>query len=228
MEKLKWIVIVTLIVVVLNLGLLYWIYYQLKQEVETNTRRSQAQTQVDTADEPKVVTVSALGSCPTNCTDQINQLKKVVTAITPGVIREVVQVITQPVAASLVSSTSTGIKEYYIDFGSGSVDSTDWVDVPGLSKYINSNNYGDISSVIFEASIRIPTGNGKVSARIYNMTDKTAILSSEVSSEGSTSILKQSSAIPLAVGNKLYQVQMKNTMEFDTRVDSARFKINLK
>lgn len=226
MEKLKWIVVLITIIVVLNIGLLYWIYFQLKQQIVDNQKRIDNQTQTETVPDLTVALSPMLSSsCPASCKDQIDQLKKYVTSITPGVIKEVERIVSQPNNMSLVSSPA--VKEYYIDFGNGTVDSTDWEDVPGLSKYINTNNYTNIQSVIFEASIRIPTGNGTVYVRLYNVTDGTAVDLSELSSEGSTSTLKQSKAINIAQGNKLYKVQMKNRMDYDVIVDSSRLKIML-
>lgn len=130
-----------------------------------------------------------------------------------------------PLSSTGVPSPSgSSMKIFYLPLGSGSTKSQDWADVPGLSSYIDPANYGKVKSVIFEASLRIPTANGKVFARLYNKNDGRQVWFSEISFEGSTSTLIQSQLIAFEPGNKLYQVQAKTTMGFDSFVDFARVK----
>lgn len=116
------------------------------------------------------------------------------------------------------------VKIFYLPLGSGSTKSQDWTDIPGLVSYIDPANYGKVKTVIFEASLRIPTANGRVYARLYNKNDSRPVWFSDISSEGPTSTLIQSSPITFDSGNKLYQVQAKTTMGFESFVDFARVK----
>ena len=110
-------------------------------------------------------------------------------------------------------------------FGSGETISDTWQDVPGLQVYIDSTKYEKIKTVTFEAAMRIPTANGIVYAQLYNATDSHPVWFSEVSMEGSTSKLLVSSPITLDAGNKLYKVQMKTTLKYQSLLDSARVHI---
>lgn len=123
-----------------------------------------------------------------------------------------------------VSSVGSAVKIFYLPLGSGSTTSRDWTDLPGLSSYIDPANYGKIKTVIFEASLRIPTANGRIYARLYNRNDGRPVWFSEISAEGAASTLIQSAPITFEAGNKLYQVQAKTTMGFESFVDFARVK----
>ena len=127
--------------------------------------------------------------------------------------------------AKTTPSSTNGAKEYYVTLGSEQTLSDEWEDIAGTSVYIDSTKYGKIKTVTFEPSIRIPTANGVMYARLFNDTDKHPVWFSEVSMEGNTSKLVLSSPITLDPGNKLYKVQMKTTLKYLTILDSARVHI---
>lgn len=118
-----------------------------------------------------------------------------------------------------------GLQDYYVPFGSGTLASGDWVNVPGLQAYIDTANYGTIKKVTFEASLYIPTGIGKGYARLFNITDQHPVWNSEVSLESSTAQLLISSPITLDSGEKLYQVQIKTTINPGTNLTQSRVHI---
>ena len=118
-------------------------------------------------------------------------------------------------------------REYYIPLGSGSTKSSDWEDLNGVEAVIDMNNYPNPKSIIFETSMYIPTGNGEVKAKLYNVTDQHDAWSSEVTSSGSTSQRNEANNISLAPGRKLYRVMMKSSMSYPAILDSARLKIIL-
>ncbi|MDP3998643.1 MAG: hypothetical protein Q8P89_03440 [bacterium] len=129
-----------------------------------------------------------------------------------------------PVSTVTPAPGGSTVKIFYLPFGSGSTKSQDWIDIPGLVSYIDPANYGKVKTVIFEASVRIPTANGRIYARLYNKNDGRPVWFSDISSEGLTSTLIQSSPITFDQGNKLYQVQAKTTMGFESFIDFARVK----
>lgn len=125
------------------------------------------------------------------------------------------------------AESSNAVKEYYVSFGSGTGTSEDWADVSGLQMYIDSSKYPNIQTVTFEASIQIPTGNQQASVRLFNATDKHPVWYSDVSHDGGETKLLFSKPIKLDTGNKLYSVQMKNSLKFQTNVLSSRVHIVL-
>lgn len=229
MEKLKWIGIILAVGIVLNLLLLDFQFFELRERQRGISGRLRELSQIEVGEKederlsslapaPANQKILSLDACPQSCLEKIGKLEEAVAKITPQVIKEVEK------TETVVSQTSTA-KEFSVPFGSGKTNSQDWEDIPGLNAYIDANNYKNIKSVKFEASLRIPTANGTVYARLYNETDKHPVWNSEVSSEGPTATLKQSGNINLDSGNKLYKVQMKTSMKFESLLDSARVKI---
>lgn len=132
-----------------------------------------------------------------------------------------------PTSTPRPASTATplaGVKEFFVPMGTGSTTKADWEDIPGTDVYINTENYPHIQTVYFEVSLRIPTKNGVVSARLYNVTDKHPVWNSEVSTDQDASTFK-ASTFTLDPGNKQYRVQMKTTLQYQSLLDSARIKI---
>lgn len=157
--------------------------------------------------------------CPQSCLSEIRQatVSNKPNAVTPTL---------SPTALPLQNTNSSQTKEYYVPFGSGSGSSSDWQDVPGLQASIDRNSYGSIKSVVFEASLHIPTGNETASVRLYNSTDSHPVWNSEVDFNGNTnSVLLVSPNISLDSGNKLYKVQMKTQLQFQAILDQSRLHI---
>ena len=123
----------------------------------------------------------------------------------------------------------TAQKEIFIPIGSGSTKNNSYIDLAGLTVAIDSSKYSAIDSVIFEASIWVDGGNGKVFAQLYNKTDGHPVWNSEISTSLSSGVLIDSSKINLDSGNKTYVVQAKtNLVEFAGHMENARIKITLK
>ena len=163
--------------------------------------------------------------CPQSC---INQIDQALVSNKPAVLTPT----PTPAPVNNSSSKITGssqAKEYYVPFGSGSGSSNDWTDVPGLQANVDSNSYGTIKNVVFEASLHIPTGNQTVSVRLYNATDNHPVWNSEVTFNGNTSsVLLISPTVSLDNGNKLYKVQMKTQLQFQAILDQSRLHITTK
>jgi hypothetical protein len=122
---------------------------------------------------------------------------------------------------------TASVKEYFIPFGSGQNSSDDWQNVTGLQTYIDSSKYPNIKSVVFEASVHIPTGNESANVRLFNATDKHPVWFSDVSLAGGDAQFLISQPISLDPGNKLYQVQMKTQLQYPAMLDQARIHIIL-
>ena len=122
----------------------------------------------------------------------------------------------------------TAQKEIFIPLGSGSTKSDSYIDLGGLQVNIDTTKYAPIQSVIFEASIRVEGGNGKMYARLYQK-DVGGVIGSEISTSSGVGTLGSSSSFLLPTGNRVYTVQAKTDLvEFPAYVDGARIKITLK
>lgn len=123
----------------------------------------------------------------------------------------------------------TAQKEIFIPIGTGSTKSNSWVDLPGLEVTIDTGKYSAIESVVFEASIWVQDGNGKMFAQLYNVGDKHPVWNSEISTNSPKAALTTSAKITLDGGARTYQVQAKtNLTEFAAHVENARLKITLR
>lgn len=166
------------------------------------------------------------GTCPNACISQIKQATSSQTllelSITPSPTKKTVTQQSQTVSQS---QTTSSAKEFFVPFGTGSSSDDDWTDISGMQAYVDSSQYGKLKSVVFEVSLRIPTGNQVAYARLYNATDKHPVWFSEVSLEGGTPKLVVSQPITLDEGNKLYQVQMKTSLKYTAIIDQARLHI---
>ena len=186
-----------------------------KKSVLTNTVADDNKSQLVTQPIPTVSTL-----CPNSCITKINEATTSIKLSQP--INNQSQ---QKDTGSIQVSASSGVKEFFIPFGSGSNSTDDWADISGLQVYVDSSQYSQIKSVVFEASIRIPTGNETAYVRLFNATDKHPVSFSEVSLEGGTPQLLVSKPINLDSGKKLYQIQMKTSLKYTAILDQARLHI---
>ncbi|MFH1832963.1 MAG: hypothetical protein ABH816_02240 [Candidatus Levyibacteriota bacterium] len=170
---------------------------------------------------PSVISTPATDeSCSLSCITKINEAMSSLKLSSPT---------SKIVPTSPLNNTpqfSSQVKEFFIPFGSGTNSTDDWADVSGLAATIDTTQYNQIKSAYFEVSLRIPTGNEKAYARLYNATDKHPVWFSDVSIEGGTPQLVISNPIILDAGKKLYQVQMKTSLKYPALIDQARVHIN--
>jgi hypothetical protein len=226
------------LIIIINLVFLnYWMLHRKPQYTlsQIRTIASVAQTvpqQQTTFDEE---TLKQL--CDEACVDAIHKELETATisAYTNFCDAVCVRTIYQKIAeASAAAKTGTIVvpttqvpadREFFIPFGVGSSNTGDWADVPGMQTTVDTTNYTTIKKVTFEATIRIPTGNETAYIRLYNVTDKHPVWYSELSLDGGNPKLLTSQNITLDAGSKLYQVQMKTSLQFDAFVDMARVRI---
>lgn len=137
--------------------------------------------------------------------------------------------LTTPTPASAISIETTNkstVKDNYINLGSGSNQSTDWVDVSGTLTTADIGQYQNIKEVHFEAFINVPTANGSVSVRLFNKTDKHPVWNSEVTRDGTSETYHFiSPAVTYDTGPKLYQVQMKTQFGVLANLTSSRIHV---
>lgn len=119
---------------------------------------------------------------------------------------------------------SNSSKEYYIPLGSGTTKSNSWQDLTGVEAVIDTENYPAIKSVTFEVFLNIPTANGFVYAKLFNVTDKHDVWFSEVSSEGPV-LTKKAAVVALEKGAKTYRVMGLSTLKYDANIENARIRI---
>ena len=123
------------------------------------------------------------------------------------------------------TSVSTVVKEYFIPIGDAVVKTGDnnWKDVP-VQVEVNTSNYPQISEAYFEATMRIPTGNGQVQARLVD-TQTGTVVGSEITGEGVDGVFVKSGTLNLGIGKRTFKVQMKTTLDFEGILENARLRL---
>lgn len=117
-------------------------------------------------------------------------------------------------------------KNYYINLGTGTNQSTDWADVAGTINTFDIAAYNNIREVHLETQTNVPTANGTISVRLFNKTDGYAVWNSDrtVQAEASGSLLISQNII-YDVGPRMYQVQMKSQLNVPANLVQARLHI---
>lgn len=124
------------------------------------------------------------------------------------------------------NSSPIKFKDYFINLGSGSNQSTDWSDVAGTLNTFDIAQYQNIREVHLESNINVPTANGTVSIRLFNKTGNYAVWNSErtVLSQATGDLIISQNII-YDVGSRLYQVQMKSQLGVLANLVQARLHI---
>ena len=207
------------ILVLVNLGFLNWSLFFKKEATSTlspTLPKEVIVTPTEALTTPGEETSPDLDqsatTCPTSCLKAIEEA-------TSGL--EAANSTTQP------STNQPAVKEIYIPLGSGSTMSQDWVEMAGVEAVVDSANYPNVKEIIFEAVLKIPSANGKVYAKLYDVNNKHDVWFSEVNSEGPIAYRAESAPISLSSGRNLYRVKMKTSMGYEAVLDSARIKIVL-
>lgn len=146
----------------------------------------------------------------------------------PTLIPTTVEIKTNPSPTINVSEKRVSSpKEYFVSFGSGTGNSTDWSDVGGLQATVDVNSYGKVKEVRFETSIQVPGENQSVSVRLYNKTDNHPVWGSELTKNAGSSSYVTSGPLTYDTGSKTYTVQMKTQLGSTVSIGEARLHIIL-
>lgn len=149
--------------------------------------------------------------CKTDCMKDIRDFVTSITKITD--------------TSSLDNPSFTNlVSEFFVPLGTGISASDDWENIVGASAYVDTDRYKNIKSIIFEASIRVPSSSQIVYVRLYNSTDKHPVWFSDMSTTEPFKLLF-SRQIILDSGNKLYQVQIKTQLKGQVILDQSRIHI---
>lgn len=208
----KIIIAVFAVAVVDLIYLNYWAVKQDREFKESRTQRNNEVREVTSVATPAPVASASPGAKAT-VTPSPSPIVKTETIVTKET-KTIVQ---------------TAQKEIFIPIGSGSTFSGSYVNLAGLEVTIDTTKYGAIDSVVFEGSIWVQDGNGKMYAQLFNKTDGYPVWNSEISTSSGVGTLTTSSKVSLTSGNKTYAVQAKtNLTPYAAHVENARVKITLK
>ena len=199
------------IIALLDLAYVNW-WIVKSQKSEVNVQSDEERREVET----KVIEPSPIASPSSSPANEPKVETK--TVETKTVVERETQTIVQ-----------TAQKEIFVPMGSGSTTSSTFVDLSGTDVTIDTNKYSSIESIVFEASIWVEGGNGRATAQLYNVDDKTPYIESQMSSTSGSGSVKTSGKVPIPSGRKTYRVQAKTDLtNFPAHADNARMKITLK
>jgi hypothetical protein len=125
----------------------------------------------------------------------------------------------------LAASSSATMTEKFIPLGTGTINSNQWTNVPGLQVQIDPSMYKTLSQVLFEVGIFNPNSSGTISVQLYNVTTNSPVWSSTVSLSGGASGYVVSGPVSLTPGANVYQVQMVNTLNAPATLTQARLRM---
>ncbi|OGG02088.1 hypothetical protein A2W14_04195 [Candidatus Gottesmanbacteria bacterium RBG_16_37_8] len=128
-------------------------------------------------------------------------------------------------SAPTVSQQTSATKEFIIPLGQGQTAKNNWEDIIGTETVINPALYGQIKEAYFIASLKNPTKNGQVEARLFNVTDSYAVYGSHVIMNNQTEQTISSEKFALPSSSKLLRVQLKSTLGYSATLENARLKI---
>ena len=203
-----------LAVALLDLAFVNWVIIKDQKTQIANSNVSEESP----ADKSAGVSTSDRGESPTPSPSPGAQPKEVSVSDTKTIIEKGTQTIIQ-----------TAQKEIFIPMGSGSSTSSTYKDIDGTDVTIDTAKYGNIDSVVFEASIWVTGGNGRAYAQITNVNDKNPLIESQISGTSGTGEVKASGKIPFPSGAKTYRIQAKTDItNFAAHVENARLKITLR
>lgn len=146
----------------------------------------------------------------------------------PTTVPSTTEVPVKVVVPQAQTQTQSSIKDYFVPFGSGTNQTSEFTDVSGLQASVDLGGYGNIKEIRFEASVTVPNANEWVSVRLFNVTDKHPVWYSEVTTKGGGSAYLISDPIIYDSGAKTYQVQMKTQLQFPANLVQSRIHITLK
>lgn len=106
--------------------------------------------------------------------------------------------------------------------------STDWYTVDAAQVYIDLlNDYSSVAQVSWEVSLKVKHGNGQAFARLWDDTNKIAVVGSELTTQDNADYKYVSSgSLNLWNGRNLYKLQLKSLNGFEVTAANARIKIS--
>jgi len=112
--------------------------------------------------------------------------------------------------------------------GTASTTSTSWEDVAGSEVYIDLvNDYDKDAYVTFEANLKVEHANGQAFVRLYDDTNKIAVIGSELSTTNNADFKQVTSgSLALWRGRNLYKVQLKSLNSTKVTFSGGRVKIS--
>lgn len=159
-------------------------------------------------------------SCPEFCKQEIvSEVAKAVATISASPSTAVVN-------QSVTQTSSPQVS--FVPLGSSySTTSQDWMTIEDSAVFINLiNEYGEDAKVSWEASLKVAHGNGQAFARLWDDTNKIAVVGSEIATTNNLTYSTVSSKdLAFWRGGNIYKVQLKSLNGFEVYYSGGKIKI---
>lgn len=164
--------------------------------------------------------------CGEDCIETIKEeVAKAVTKITPlpapsVIVERQTQVVTQ-------TTIQNSVTQIIPLGGSFSTTSSEWTNIPGSEATLNlKKDYGENATISFQISLKVPGGNGEVSARLYDTTNNLAVYGSEIKTTNNTEFKSVSSGnLILWAGYNTYRIQIKSSNSNEVTATGGGLKV---
>jgi len=196
------------LLVILVIGGLAFGFYQLNQKFKDIPQLINSLTSKTPSEK-----VEVQEKCGKDCEEEIEKR-----------VSEALSKVSTKTSTKVADSSSKGTTYIPLN-GTFSTVSTSWTDVIESDVYIKAEDYGKSPYISFEASLKTSHANGKVYARLYDVTNNIAVDGSELISTSQTFSSVSSGNLPFWRGNNLYRVQVKSLDGQEVSFSSGRVKI---
>ena len=181
--------------------------------------------------------VQSLSQATPPTTQTIREIEKVETVreVDEGKISKMISDAIATLSATTKTSTAikstpvaSGNRTSYIPMGSSSTtQSTDWVDVADSDVYIDlKNDFGENAYITFEISLKVANSNGQAFARLKDVTHGIIVNGSELTTINNSDYVRVSSnKLGLWQGRNLYRLQIKSLNSFEVTQSNGKIKV---
>lgn len=218
--KLQLVITVLLSIGLLVLGLMT---FQLRKDI---TSLSTALGKVEHNVAVATLSVSPVASAkPVSATLTESDVDAAVVSLKEYIDQKIAAIPTQQITTTTSVKTQ---KTSYITMGTSfATTSSDWVEVPDSSVYIDlANDYSLSAYVTWDTSLKVAHGNGAAYARLYDATNNIAVQGSElVVANSAVATPVFSGKLELWRGNNLYKVQIRSLNGFEVTASGGRVKV---
>lgn len=236
---------VILVLVLFSGGLWYWRVQANKQPVSPQSSVAKVQAVTGPVEVPKALPgasledrVKSLEDLAAKLVSEINNLKaagapktqassSIDTSNLEAAVTELKARVSALEKATPVPVSNSSQSTVYIPLGAGgSWTDIDWNSLAEYEASLDPGNYPSYTGMSLEVIFRMNESAGTASVRLYNMTDNSAVSSSQLDTTSNVFSLKSSSSFKLPSGTKTYRLQVKSSQRTQVFIQSARIKVN--
>lgn len=123
-------------------------------------------------------------------------------------------------------SSETKIPVYIPVGNAGPVGDRNYYDISGTEVSVNASDYPGFTSMQLEVNMKLSEAVGTGYARLYNVTDSSAVSGSETSVTSAQYSVVSSSGFKPSSGKKTYRLQLKSSEGKDLYAQNARLRVN--